>query len=184
MTIRDGGAGRDERFRSFYKKYYLRVVRFYVRAFRFEEEDAKELAQDVFIRFYEAMDEYRGDAEWAFLETIARNLGCNQIRAGKTIKRNMKTVDLDDPDVLKTNEPSTSGGQVDALRRKQMYEAIAQLPNGQRECLRPWLHGFTYDEIARGLHISLDAVKSRIRDAKRTLRARLGDDSILPEDDK
>ncbi|HJQ39140.1 MAG TPA: sigma factor, partial [Thermoanaerobaculia bacterium] len=89
---------RDERFKTLYQKYYRRVVRFYVRAFRFAEEDAEELAQEAFLRFYEAMDEYRGDAEWAFFESIARNVAFNKIRWGKTQKRNARTVDIDDPE--------------------------------------------------------------------------------------
>lgn len=182
MTIRDDGNSRDERFKSYYQKYYRRVVRFYVRAFRFDEHDAEELAQESFMKFYEAMDEYRGDAEWAFIETIARNVGLNKIRSGLTLKRNVKTVPLDDPDI--GNRVSTPAPQLDRITRKQMYAAMAELPSGQRECLRPWLDGSSYDEIARALRISQDAVKSRIRDAKRSLRARLGDGVGLPEDDE
>lgn len=182
MIIRNGGDGRDERFQSYYQRYYRRVVRFYVRAFRFDERDAEELAQDAFLRFYEAMDEYRGDAEWAFFETVARNLALNKIRAGKTLKRNVKPLDLDDPVV--GSRAFTPPPQIDAVRKKQMYAAVGELSAGQRACLRPWLRGFSYDEIARAMRISQDAVKSRIRDAKRSLRARLGDDSSLPEDDE
>lgn len=189
MTPRENGSGRDERFRSYYQKYYWRIVRFYERAFRFSKEDAEELAQDAFVRFYDAMDDYRGDAEWAFFETIARNVAYNRIRWGKTQKRNVKTVDIDNPDVAK-HEPRAPEGpdyaerQEAALQRKQMYDAIAELPQGQRECVGLWLDGFKYDEIANALRITMDAVKSRIRDAKRLLRARLGDAGMLPEDDE
>jgi DNA-directed RNA polymerase specialized sigma24 family protein len=47
-----------------------------------------------------------------------------------------------------------------------------------------WLNEFTYDEIAKFLRISVDAVKSRLRDAKKFLRARLGDGNALPEDEE
>lgn len=189
MTIRDDDDSRNERFRSYYQKYYWRIVRFYERVFRCSREDAEELTQDAFVRFYRAMDEYRGDAEWAFFEKIARNVAYNRIRAVKTGKRNMKTVDIDDPDVA-NNVPRASEGpdyaerQEAALKVKLLHDAIAQLPPGQRECVRLWLAGFKYDEIARALRITMDAVKSRIRDAKKLLRARLGDDDGLPEDDE
>ena len=189
MRIRNGYSDQDERFRSLYQKYYWRVVRFYVRAFRFAEEDGEELAQEAFLRFYEAMDEYRGDAEWAFFETIARNVAYNRIRSTKTRKRSGQVVAIDDPQVAGNQpaapeEPDYAERQQAALRRRQVHEAILELPTGQRECVQLWLDDFKYGEIARALRTSVDAVKSRLRDAKRILRARLGDDGTLPEDDE
>jgi len=188
MRIRNGGNDREDRFRLLYQKYYWRVVRFYMRAFRFSEEDAEELTQEAFLRFYEAMDEYRGDAEWAFFETIARNLAYNKIRWGKTQKRNAKTVDLDDPELVRREPqapepPDYAERQQAADQQRRLRDAVAELPPGQRECVLLWLDDFQYDEIARALRISLDAVKSRLRDAKRLLRARLGDEGKLPEDE-
>jgi RNA polymerase sigma-70 factor, ECF subfamily len=188
MTDRNGGNGRDERFRILYQKYFRRVVRFYVRAFHLSEEDAEELAQDAFVRFYEAMDEYRGDAEWAFFETIARHVGLNHIRRHKTQKRNARTVDIDDPQ-FQANEPAAppepdyAERQQAELRQKRLREAMAQLPVGQRECLILFLSDFKYTEIAKSLRISPDAVRSRLRDARVTLRSRLGDHG-LPEDEE
>jgi RNA polymerase sigma-70 factor (ECF subfamily) len=188
MTMHDDGGGRDERFKSLYQRYYRRVIRFYVAAFRLAEEDAEELAQDAFVRFYEALDEYRGEAEWAFLETIARNVAYNRIRARQTAKRNAPTVNIDDTSHF--SEPEAVPGpdyverETAALRRKQLYEAIASLTPGQQRCLELWLGEQTYDEIAAALRITVDAVKSRLRDAKKILRARLGDANALPEDDQ
>lgn len=189
MRIRNGSSEQDERFRSLYQKYYWRVVRFYVRAFRFAEEDGEELAQEAFLRFYEAMDEYRGDAEWAFFETIARNVAYNRIRSTKTRKRSGQTVAIDDPQVagnqpVAPEEPDYAERQEVALRRSQLHGAILELPAGQRECVQLWLDDFRYDEIATALRISMDAVKSRLRDAKKQLRSRLGDDSTLPEEEQ
>src|SRR5438477_12838919 len=86
---------KEERFKSLYQKHYRRMVRFFLQAFHLSEEDAQDLAQDAFIRFYEAMDEYRGDAEWAFFETVARNVAYNKIRSQKTAKRSANTVPID-----------------------------------------------------------------------------------------
>ncbi len=189
MKIRNGGGERDERFRSLYQKYYRRVVRFFLVSFHVAEHDAEDLAQEAFTRFYEAMDEYRGDAEWAFFETIARNVAYNRIRATKTQKRNALTVDIDDPEVTNNQPPAPetpdyAEREAAALRRKQLYDAIDELSPLQRECMLLWLDDFKYDAIAAALRISMDAVKSRLRDAKKILRARLGDDGTLPEDEQ
>lgn len=186
MTKGRGGDDRDERFQSLYRKYYRRVVRFYVIAFRLAEEDAQELAQDAFLRFYEAMDEYRGDAEWAYLEKIARRVGYNRIRARSTGKRNADTVPIDDPNF--NHEPAAPEGpdlaerQQTEIRRRQLYEAIKALPPGQRQCILLQLQDYTYEEIATALRITEDAVKSRIRDARKLLGIRLG--TPFPEDER
>jgi len=186
MTNRHGG-DQDERFKSLYQKYYWRVVRFYVRAFRFSEEDAQDLAQEAFVRFFESMDEYRGDAEWAFFEAIARNVAYNKLRSAKTQKRNAQTVGMDDPE-MKKHEPAAEDGpdyveqQEKIARVRRLYQAIAELPSGQRECVQLRIDEFKYDEIAAALRISMDAVKSRLRDAKKLLRAKLGEEGAFPED--
>jgi len=179
---------KDDRFRTLYQKYYRRVVRFYTRSFHLTEEDAEELAQDAFLRFYQAMDEYRGDAEWAFFETIARNVAYNRIRSQKTAKRSAKLVEIDDPEFTHEPaapaEPDYAQREEEARRNKRLHDAIASLPTGQRECIQLRLDDFQYDEIAKFLGLSLDAVKSRLRDAKKILRARLGDEQTLPEDEE
>jgi RNA polymerase sigma-70 factor (ECF subfamily) len=189
MTFRNGGGGRDdERFKSLYEKYYRRMLRFFTAAFRLSNEDAEELVQDTFLRFFEAMDEYRGEAEWGYLESIARNVAYNRIRSKRTAKRGAPTIDLDNADFL-NHEPSVppvdfATKQQEALWLQQLRDAIAGLPPGQRQCIQLWLAGMKYGEIAKVLRITLDAVRSRLRDARRLLHSRLGDGGLLPEDEE
>jgi RNA polymerase sigma-70 factor, ECF subfamily len=176
---------KDDRFQSLYQKYYLRVVRFFVRSFHLSEDDARDLAQDAFIRFYKAMGEYRGEAEWAFFETIARNVAYNRIRAQSAAKRSGKHVDIEDPKARVPGAPAPDYAkqQEDAIRLQQVHDAIEELPASQRQCIQMQLDGFKYREIAKFLGISDDAVKSRRRDALKNLREKLGAD-LLPEDDE
>lgn len=176
---------KDDRFQSLYQKYYLRIVRYFVRSFHLSEDDARDLAQDAFIRFYKAMGEYRGEAEWAFFETIARNVAYNRIRSQNAAKRRVKLVNIEDPAtrVPGAPEPDFAKQQEDAIRWRQLDDAIAELPVGQRQCIQMQLNGFKYREIAKFLGISEDAVKSRRRDALKHLREKLGAD-VLPEDDE
>ena len=175
---------KDDRFQSLYQRFYLRIVRFFVRSFHLSEDDARDLAQDTFLRFYKAMDEYRGDAEWAFLETTARNVAYNRIRSQNAAKRRGQHVDIEDPaNVPPTAPPDYAKQQEDAIRRRQLRDAIAELSTGQRQCIELHLDGFSYEETARFLRISPDAVKSRIRDAKRGLRDQLGADPLLKDDE-
>lgn len=171
------------------------MLRFYVRGFRLAEEDAEDLAQEAFLRFYEAMDEYRGEAEWALLEIIARNVLYNRIRSQKTAKRSANTVSIDD--LQPTQQPTApqdadyADREAARLLRKRLRTAIETLPAGQRKCLHLWREGFRYTQIAGILGITVDAVKSRLRDAKRDLERELKDDAgrfawpgTFPEDDE
>lgn len=163
------------------------MITFFMRAFRVTEQDAEELTQDTFVRFFQALDEYRGDAEWAFLEKVARSVGYNRVRSANAQKRGkgMKPLEIDDPNQFGV-EPAAPQGpdyverQQQAQRRQRLYDAIDGLPRGQRQCLQLWLDEFKYDEIAASLRITQDAVKSRIRDAKRLLRERLGEEDMFP----
>lgn len=187
MRIRNTRGG-DDLFRSLYDRYYARMLRYFQRVFRCSEADAQELTQDSFLRFYRTMDEYRGEAEWALLETIARNVGYNRVRSLTTIKRGaVKPESLNDPEHPRREPAAVQPDPVEHLialeGRKRLRQEIGKLPNGQRQCLQLRLAGCTYDEIAKNLRLSLDAVRSRLRDAKRLLRERLGAKGELPEDE-
>ena len=185
MNSRD----REDLFKRMYGKYYRRMIRFFVAVFRLQEADAEELAQEAFLKFYDAIEEYRGDAEWAFFESIARNIGLNKIRSQSTIKRGaIRPVDLDDP-LVKKLEPAVppvdfAEREQREMRLKRLRAAVDQLPKGQRQCMQLWLDERSYEQIATILHISVDAVKARLRDARRALRERLGAEGELPEDER
>ena len=80
--------------------------------------------------------------------------------------RTRSPVTLDDPEF--TDEPPAPEGpdyadrEQAALRHERLHQAVAELPKGQKDCLRLWMEGFTFEEIARSLRVTLDAVKSRL----------------------
>lgn len=169
----------DARFDAMYRKHYGRVYRS-LRAYGVADGEAQDLAQETFKRIFESFHQYRGEAEWSFIETTARRVLYNWVRAGNTAKRKVDLVEIDDPDFSyeppAAEEPDYAERQQDELRKTKLRQAVAELSPGQRECLRLWVQGFKYTEIATILRISIDAVKSRLRDAKKYLRERLGGD--------
>lgn len=186
MITRQAGGDGNELFESLYGRYRTRMIYFFQRVFRVSEAEAQELTQDSFIRFFRAMGEYRAEAEWALLETIARNVGYNRVRSVNTIRRGrVRPESLDDGESVKDAIDPTQVHPIDKMieaeQLRRIQEAIDQLPNGQRRCMQLWLEDLSSDEISRALRLSITAVKSRIRDAKRALRERLGDGG-LPED--
>lgn len=169
-------AEKDERFRYLYGKYYRSVIGFLVR-FGFIRDEARDLAQDVFVRLYEHMKEYRGEAEWRFLEVTARNLALNRVRERGALKRRGATVALEE--IAETAGPAPAldvelaARQEAARLHERLHGAIAELPEGTRNCLLLRLQDCSYIEIQGILGITMDAVKSRLRDARLRLKALL-----------
>lgn len=187
MTTRDNGGNGDALFELLYRRYYGRMLRYFRWVFRVSEADAQELTQDSFVRFYRALDEYRGNAEWALLEKIACNVGLNRVRSLSTIRRgSVRPESLDDAESPKDAADPSQKHPVDTMieteQVRRLRQAILELPAGQRQCLQLWLEDMSSEEIAKVLRMSITAVKSRIRDAKRALRERLGDEGVLPEE--
>lgn len=170
---------RETRFTLAYQRHYNRVVKHYTRALNLSEDDANDLAQQTFVQFYEAMEHYRGEAEWAFLETVVRNVAYNRIRALKSASRSAQVISIEDARA-KRKVPIESAvdhasREADALRRKQLHDAIAALPEGQRHAIQLWLDGFSYSDIANALGVTAEAIKSRLREAKKHLRPEIRD---------
>jgi len=185
MNIRKSGGPRDDLFERLYRKHYSRTYRFF-RQRGLTDDEAHELAQETFTTIYKNFDAYRGEAEWKYIEMVARRILLNWIRANRTRKRGAETVSIDDEenpvDVAAPETPDVADKQLAERRTKALRDGIAKLPEGQRQCIQLALSDLTYEEIAKSMKISVDAVKSRLRDAKRTLRKLLGD--LIPEDDQ
>lgn len=179
-------------FERLYKQYYQATIAFFVR-FGFPVDKARDLAQETFLRVYRGMDRYRGDAKWTFIETTARNLAFNEIRYWSTQGRSAIEVSVDEnPRLLgslatnpwtnqKPPTPEEDLGEkekeqeAERLRRRLRAE-ITKLPENLRSCLLLWLRGLKYRQIQTRLDLSMDAVKSRLHEARERLRESLGEE--------
>ena len=177
--INTGGNGsNDGRFEETYRKYYARVWKYY-RSCRVSDDESHDLAQDTFKRLLERWESIRGEDPWPFLKSIAKSVLLNWIRAAQTQKRSAPLVAIDDPELFvdppAPPEPAYEEREEIDRRRKLQEDALRGLTKAQQDCLRLWMKGLSYEQIQKELGITLDAVKSRIRDAKRYLRERLGE---------
>jgi RNA polymerase sigma-70 factor (ECF subfamily) len=175
----------DDEFERIFRQYYARVWRFY-RGSRISDDQAHDYAQDAFKRLYEKRHQLRGEHPWPFLQSIARTVLLNNIRDQKAAKRNGRIVEIDAPEVTELpapEEPDYAERQYWQQRRKWLEAAKKQLLPSQREVMELWLDDLKLEDIAQRLDISLNAVKSRLRDARRQLRAQL-EAEALPEDEE
>lgn len=149
-------------------------------------EDAEEVAQDVFIRVYRALDKFRGDSEFStWMYRIATNLAKNKYRWNKS--RGSKVTDsLQAPidgtegsdalyrEVSDDRMTPDEAIQVAELERRTREE-MEKLPDVYREALMLRnVKGLSYEEIAELLGCKIGTVKSRINRAREELRIKLG----------
>ena len=162
--------------RLHFERYYRAVVGFFIR-FGFPLEDAQDLAQTVFVRVCQGMESNRGEGPWSFLQTTARRTALNELRRRSTQKRLAPEVPLDgNPSVAGSLASNSSTPEDELLLREKLEAAIEGLSGITRNCVLLQMNGLSYREIADTLGITVDAVKARLKTARKLLRDKLGDD--------
>jgi len=158
-------------------KYYPLVVKL-LHSLGFLHDEARDLAQDVFVRVYGHMETYRGESKAEFLKKVTRNVAFNHLRARATGKRGAPEVSVDDALELEdAGAPSPIQRLIDEERVQRLHAAIAQLDPKQQEAIRYQLSEVPLEEAARKIGITLSALKSRLHTARERLRELLGEES-------
>ncbi|MHC5039725.1 MAG: RNA polymerase sigma factor [Planctomycetota bacterium] len=157
-----------------------------VRRFVGPVPDVEDLAQEVFVRLYQARASYRPTARFTtYLYRNTLNLCLNFIRDRKhrrTAPLDKKEeegprVELPDPAVENPSKIIADRERADIVR-----QSVSALPENQRTAviLSRW-HGLSYQEIAETMDLSIMAVKSLLSRAKENLRTKL---SVLLKDEE
>ena len=174
-------AGRRESFDLLVERHQRHV---YLLCYRFvgNHEDASDLAQDVFIRAYRGLKNFRGQASLGtWLYRIGVNVCLNKVGA-KTPRP-----DALDPLLAASDERIASQAEsaTDAMlrgeRAGQVRAAIARLPRKQRATLilRVY-HELPHEQIAGILGSSVGAVKANFFHALNNLKKLMGEADPKP----
>ncbi len=144
--------------------------------------EAEDLAQETFLRAYRALPRFRGKASFfTWLYRIAVNTAINHLRR----KRRSSALSLDDdtlgiendPALLEWSQrhaPSAEAGRLEL--QKKLNEALHSLSEKHRAVVV--LHdveGWSHEDIARMLRVSVGTVRSRLFYARRLLQVELKD---------
>jgi RNA polymerase sigma factor (sigma-70 family) len=129
-------------------------------------EDAEDVAQEAFVRAFEALSRFDPTASWgAYLMRILRNL-CHDALRRRLVRRRP----LSEPDT----PPSPETLLVESERREEVVAAVADLPDKFRvPLMMHYASGSTYREIALALGLRESTVVGRLAGALRVLRRRL-----------
>jgi RNA polymerase sigma-70 factor (ECF subfamily) len=161
----------DERaFRALYERHAPAVIR-YCKRLVGDATRAEDLAQDVFVKIYEAAPGYRAQARFkTFLYRIATNHCLNELRRPALRARAAGPGTGEDgaPDLdALPSAAATPEEHARAAALARAFEALcARLPEGQRAALLLCrLEGLSHEEIAHALETSVSAVKSLVHRA-------------------
>ena len=171
-------AGDRERFGDLVERYQGRLVNYLFRLLR-NIDESHELAQEVFLKVYQALDRYDPSyrfSTWVF--RVAQNAAIDQIR-----KRRLKLVPLAKPEDPEGESherelPSDERGPYGELRNRERGEAIQAaidgLPWEYRELivLRHFAE-LSYEEIAHLKKMPLGTVKNKLFRGRQALKEKL-----------
>ncbi|MGE5488123.1 MAG: RNA polymerase sigma factor [bacterium] len=153
------------------------VVRFLYRMVD-NQAVAEELAQEVFLRVYNARESYEPTAKFTtWLFRIASRLALNWIRDGRH-EKDVDSLDAGFDDAPARDLPDAAPTiEQELLRQARLEEvrrAVRALPAKQRAAvLMHKFEGMHYSQIAGALGLSEPALKSMLFRAYETLRVRL-----------
>ena len=152
--------------------YDLHVDRVYRLAFRLAGDDdlARDFTQDAFIRAFDKLGEFRGDASLAtWLHSITVSVSLNGLRKVKRLRT--REVEMDEE---LAGHARGWGAEPDLKVR--LRRAIDALPEGYRTVfVMHDVEGYTHEEIARALGIQPGTSKAQLFRARAKLRAALAD---------
>lgn len=164
----------DERaFRVIVERYQEKIRSLLFSMFH-ESELVNDLAQEVFIKAYEALPRFRFEASvYTWLYRIAVNKGRDELRRRK-LRRFFSFQHLDER-VKADIEFRNAHQPADHESAELISIGLRSLPDHQRiVVLLKDVEGFSYEEIADILDVEIGTVKSRLSRARTTLKQVLG----------
>lgn len=175
--------GRETGYRELVRRYERPVFALVYRMVR-DREVAEDLAQDTFLKAFNAIDSYRPEYKFSsWLFKIAHNTAIDHLRrrtldtfsiegaphavTPEQLEATALQLESDAPSALDRVEALELGGEIE--------EAIGRLRPEYRSCiLLRHVEGLAYEEIAETLDLPLGTVKTYIHRARHELRAALG----------
>lgn len=154
--------------------YDRNVDRLYRLCYRMTGDDelAREFTQESFIRAFERLHQFRGDAALStWLHSITVSVVLNGLRKVKRIRGT--EVELDGAG---EDPRGPRGGRADPDLRDRLHSAIDGLPDIYRAVfVMHDVEGYTHDEIGGALDVATGTSKARLFRARRMLREELSE---------
>ena len=162
--------GDREAFADLYQRY-LPMIYAYVRARVFDDHDAEDLTEQVFLRAFQTLSRYQGRG-WpysAFLYRIARNLLVDHIRRARP------ALPVEAADAHSDPAPTADEALIQREERQRLQQALDRLPADYQEVIQlRLLLSLPTATAAQWLGRSEGAVRVLLFRAMQALRRELG----------
>lgn len=136
-----------------------------------DRELARDLAQEIFLALWRALPSFRGESSMrSFAARIAHNRGVTHVARSVRLP---KSVELSGELACPAPEPEAPVMEQD--RRNRALAAVQSLPLAYRQVATLILEGFTAEEVAEALGLTVNAVSIRASRARALLRTLLGE---------
>jgi RNA polymerase sigma factor (sigma-70 family) len=153
---------------------YQQYVFTLVHRFTDNREDAEEISQDVFVKAYRSLADFRGEAKFStWLYTIVRTSCITFLR-----KKRLNTSSLDNERTFLQVESKQSGFTANAIEQKSKHAmvnaAIRMLSPDDTQILTLFYKGEqTLDEIGRIMGLEPNTVKVKLHRARNRLKEKM-----------
>jgi len=144
------------------------------------DQDAQDLAQEVFLKVYRSLAGYRGDAAFTtWLHRLTLNLAFDWLRARKRRPLQVPLEPPPDPDERPARELASPDESPEELalrhdRHRQLHKTIQELPDDYREVVMlHHFHHLSYQQIAERLDAPVRTIETRLYRARLLLKKML-----------
>ena len=163
----------NDSFESLFKSHFGDLVGF-VCSYVNDEEVAKDIVHDVF--FVILKNKKKLDTSYSlksYLFTLAKNYALNYLKHLRVVAMNEREV----IDVLQNADEELDNYE---QRVARLNKKLGELPDEQREVLiKCFVEGQKYKEVADGMGISVNSVKTHISRGLKFLRDELKEDMVM-----
>ena len=176
-------SGDTDLFSNLVRKYQSRIFSLCM-GFVHQKEDADDLSQEVFIKAYQSLRSYRGDASFStWIYRIAINIALNYVK-NKSKKNIFQRIDdlmssTGKSNTLQTVSMDTADPEqilIDTQKREMVNNALNSLPENQKIAIvLSKYDDLPQKEIAIIMNTTEGAVEALLQRAKVNLREKLSD---------
>jgi RNA polymerase sigma factor (sigma-70 family) len=160
--------GDSRAFERLYRRHCDKVFGLCVRLCQGDRAKAEQATQDAFVRAWEKLDSFRGDAQFG---TWLHRITVNVVLGEHRLLQRWTT--FEDAEELGPRE-ELAVQAVDAGLSQDLERALARLPKGARTVL--WLHdveGYLHEEIATLTGIAVGTSKAQLHRARKLMKEHL-----------
>jgi RNA polymerase sigma-70 factor (ECF subfamily) len=144
------------------------------RHYMHDAEEARDVAQEIFIKIYQRLDTFQGEARFVpWLLSLARNCCIDRLRRNK-VRTPDHAVPLEDEPRIAAGGPTVEDRVAAGEAHTLLHAALENMSDTNREIiLLKEIQGLKIEEIATMLAVPVGTVKSRSNRARSELARRI-----------